>query len=261
MLSPGVSPALAGPVYAEARPGMYLHDGATSVTYWVHEWPRGHAFCIMLASLLAEGSHHRRSFAMIFEHLGPRQAAAVKARAQDAGFAMAALRWGWACPGGGGDDDAPRPGAAARFRPVGLAAPAQSRSRPLRRTYGGSTSAHDHPVPPGRLNPVMRLGRALAPTEAEQPCRGQQRRGQQRCGHRAQGSARTRGQPLAGRAGEVAISDESHAPAAAEDTELAQAIAVLARAQQDAVWDRTTAGGRREPLGAAPGIWNPHQSA
>jgi hypothetical protein len=71
---PGVSPALAGPAYAEAKPGVYLHDGAASVTYWVHEWPRGHAYCTTLASLLAEGSHHRRSFGMIFEPLGPRQA-------------------------------------------------------------------------------------------------------------------------------------------------------------------------------------------
>ncbi len=111
---PGVDPALAGPVHAEARPGVYLHDGAASVTYWVHEWPRGHAYCTTLASLLAEGSH-RRSFSITIEPLGPRvaerdvmrertarhvairmrqrtgqivpeheQAAAVKARTQDA---------------------------------------------------------------------------------------------------------------------------------------------------------------------------------
>ena len=111
---PGVDPALAGPVHAEARPGVYLHDGAASVTYWVHEWPRGHAYCTTLASLLAEGSH-RRSFCINIEPLGPRvaerdvmrertarhvairmrqrtgqivpeheQAAAVKARTQDA---------------------------------------------------------------------------------------------------------------------------------------------------------------------------------
>ncbi len=70
---PGVNPALAGPVYAEARPGVYLHDGAASATYWVHEWPRGHAYCTTLASLLAEGSH-RRSFCITIEPLGPRVA-------------------------------------------------------------------------------------------------------------------------------------------------------------------------------------------
>jgi hypothetical protein len=72
-LPPGVTPALAGPVYAEARPGVYLHDGAASASYWVHEWPRGQVYCTALASLLAEGSH-RRSFGLIIEPLGPRQA-------------------------------------------------------------------------------------------------------------------------------------------------------------------------------------------
>jgi hypothetical protein len=33
----GVSPRWSAPVYAEAKPGVYLHDGAASVTYWVHE--------------------------------------------------------------------------------------------------------------------------------------------------------------------------------------------------------------------------------
>ena len=72
-LPPGVPPALAGPAYAEAKPGVYLHDGTASVTYWVHDWPRSQAFCTALAPLLGEGSH-RRSFCMILEPLGPRQA-------------------------------------------------------------------------------------------------------------------------------------------------------------------------------------------
>jgi hypothetical protein len=72
-LDPGTSPALAGPVYAEARPGRYIHDGAVSVAYWVQNWPRSHAFCTALGPLLADGSH-RRSFGMIFEPLSPRQA-------------------------------------------------------------------------------------------------------------------------------------------------------------------------------------------
>jgi hypothetical protein len=72
-MPPGVAPALAGPAYAEARPGAYLHDGTASVTYWVHEWPRSQAYCTALAPLLGEGKH-RRSFCLIFEPLGPRQA-------------------------------------------------------------------------------------------------------------------------------------------------------------------------------------------
>jgi hypothetical protein len=72
-LKPGTSPALAGPMYAEARPGRYVHDGAVSVAYWMQGWPRSHAFCTVLGPLLADGSH-RRSFGMIYEPLTPRQA-------------------------------------------------------------------------------------------------------------------------------------------------------------------------------------------
>jgi hypothetical protein len=83
-LPPGVTPALAGPVYAEAKPGVYLHDGAASVTYWVHEWPRGQVYCTTLASLLSEGSHHRRSFSLVIEPLGPRLAERVVMRERTA---------------------------------------------------------------------------------------------------------------------------------------------------------------------------------
>ena len=71
-LAPGVPPELAGPAYAEARPGVYLHDGAASVTYWVHEWPRSQAYCTALAPLLGEGQ--RRSVSLTIEPLGPRVA-------------------------------------------------------------------------------------------------------------------------------------------------------------------------------------------
>jgi hypothetical protein len=64
---PGVSPALAGPAAAEARPGHYLHDGALSAAYWVHDWPRSQVYSTALAPLLGEGSY-RRSFAL---HVGP----------------------------------------------------------------------------------------------------------------------------------------------------------------------------------------------
>ena len=68
----GVSPDLAAPVYAEARAGTYLHDGAVSASYWVHSWP-GQAYSTALGPLLGDGSH-RRSFGMIFEPLSPRTA-------------------------------------------------------------------------------------------------------------------------------------------------------------------------------------------
>ena len=48
-LVPGVDPGAAGPAGAEARPGVYLHDGASSVTYWVHDWPRSQVYCTVLA--------------------------------------------------------------------------------------------------------------------------------------------------------------------------------------------------------------------
>jgi hypothetical protein len=72
VMPPGISPGLAGPVYAEARPGSYLHDGAVSVSYWVHSWPR-QAYSTALGPLLGDGSH-RRSFGIIFEPLNPRAA-------------------------------------------------------------------------------------------------------------------------------------------------------------------------------------------
>ena len=72
-LASGVDPALAGPAGAEARPGYYAHDGAHSVTYWVHSWPRHEVFSTALAPLLGEGGH-RRAFSLHVEPLGPRAA-------------------------------------------------------------------------------------------------------------------------------------------------------------------------------------------
>ena len=69
---PGVSPDLAAPVYAEARPGTYLHDGAVSASYWVHSWP-SQAYSTALGPLLGDGSH-RRSFGIVYEPLSPRTA-------------------------------------------------------------------------------------------------------------------------------------------------------------------------------------------
>ena len=52
---------------------MYAHDGASPVTYWVHDWPRSQVYCTALAPLLGDGSH-RRSFGLIIEPLSPRTA-------------------------------------------------------------------------------------------------------------------------------------------------------------------------------------------
>jgi hypothetical protein len=72
-LAPGTSPRHAGPVHAESRPGRYVHDGGTSVSYQVQDWPRSQAHCTVLAPLLADGGA-RRSLSMIFEPLPPRAA-------------------------------------------------------------------------------------------------------------------------------------------------------------------------------------------
>lgn len=72
-LAAGVDPAVAGPAAAEARPGVYSHDGAYSVTFWVHSWPRNEVYATALAPLLGEGAH-RRAFSFHVEPLGPRDA-------------------------------------------------------------------------------------------------------------------------------------------------------------------------------------------
>ncbi len=72
-LAAGVDPGVAGPAAAEAQPGAYAHDGAWSVTYWVHDWPRNQVYATVLSPLLGEGAH-RRSFSMHIEPLGPREA-------------------------------------------------------------------------------------------------------------------------------------------------------------------------------------------
>lgn len=70
-LPSGVEPALAGPAAAQANAGNYAHDGATSVTYWVYNWPKHQVPATCLAPLLGEGAH-RRSFSMHIEPLSPR---------------------------------------------------------------------------------------------------------------------------------------------------------------------------------------------
>jgi hypothetical protein len=70
---PGISLDQAAPVYAESRPGCYVHDGAASVSYWVHSWPQSQAYSTTLGPLLADGNC-RRSLSLVFEPLGPRQA-------------------------------------------------------------------------------------------------------------------------------------------------------------------------------------------
>jgi hypothetical protein len=92
-LGAGTSPALAGPVYAESRPGMYVHDGAVSVSYWVHAWPSSRTWCTALGPLLADGSH-RRSFGIIFEPLSPRSAERAVMRERTARHVAVRMRQG-----------------------------------------------------------------------------------------------------------------------------------------------------------------------
>ncbi|WP_051797571.1 SCO6880 family protein [Catenuloplanes japonicus] len=72
-LPAGADPALAGPAAAVANAGSYVHDGAVSATFWVHDWPRTEVYATALAPLLGEGAH-RRAFSLHFEPLGPRDA-------------------------------------------------------------------------------------------------------------------------------------------------------------------------------------------
>jgi hypothetical protein len=72
-LAAGVDPGAAGPSAAEAKPGSYHHDGAQSVSFWVHDWPRNQVYSTALAPLLGE-STHRRAFSLHIEPLGPRAA-------------------------------------------------------------------------------------------------------------------------------------------------------------------------------------------
>ena len=72
--SRGQPAAWPGPVYAEARPGTYIHDGAVSVSYWVQSWPRSQAYCTALAPLLGDGQPPPVRSRWCIEPLGPRAA-------------------------------------------------------------------------------------------------------------------------------------------------------------------------------------------
>ncbi|WP_306211043.1 SCO6880 family protein [Actinoplanes sp. RD1] len=90
-LEPGVDPAAAGPAAAIAEPGSYVHDGAQSVTFWVHDWPRNEVYATALAPLLGEGQH-RRAFSLHVEPLGPRQAEREVMRERTARSVAVAMR-------------------------------------------------------------------------------------------------------------------------------------------------------------------------
>ena len=90
-LEAGVDPAVAGPAAALAEPGAYQHDGARSVTFWVHDWPRNEVFATALAPLLGEGAH-RRAFSLHVEPLGPRQAEREVMRERTARTVAVAMR-------------------------------------------------------------------------------------------------------------------------------------------------------------------------
>ncbi|KJS59707.1 SCO6880 family protein [Streptomyces rubellomurinus] len=69
----GVSPTAAGPSAAHAWRGRYEHDGAVSVTYAVHSWPKNKVYATALAPLLGEGKY-RRTLNLHFEPRSPRAA-------------------------------------------------------------------------------------------------------------------------------------------------------------------------------------------
>ncbi|MCK9897415.1 SCO6880 family protein [Frankia sp. AgB32] len=73
-LAPGVDPALAGPVAAEAKLGSYHHDGGYSVTYQVYEWPRSPVAAGGLVPVLRSTATARRAIAMVYEPLPPSEA-------------------------------------------------------------------------------------------------------------------------------------------------------------------------------------------
>lgn len=70
--APGVRPQDAGPVYAASHADRYEHDGATSTTWYVEEWPHK-AWPTTLAPLLGDGTY-RRTLSVIYEPLSPRRA-------------------------------------------------------------------------------------------------------------------------------------------------------------------------------------------
>lgn len=90
-LASGVDPAVAGPAAAVSQPGAYTHDGAQSVTFWVHDWPRNEVYATALAPLLGEGQH-RRAFSLHVEPLGPRQAEREVMRERTARSVAIAMR-------------------------------------------------------------------------------------------------------------------------------------------------------------------------
>ncbi|MEV7601680.1 SCO6880 family protein [Kitasatospora sp. NPDC089797] len=69
----GVAPAAAGPSAADSWRGRYEHDGAVSVTYSVHSWPKNKVYSTALAPLLGEGKY-RRSLNIHYEPRSPRAA-------------------------------------------------------------------------------------------------------------------------------------------------------------------------------------------
>jgi hypothetical protein len=81
-IAPGVDPRLAGPAAAEAGWASYRHDGGHSVTYQIHEWPRIGVPAWFLRPVLTAQSVARRSFALVVEPIGPREAEKAVMRAR-----------------------------------------------------------------------------------------------------------------------------------------------------------------------------------
>lgn len=90
-LAPGLAPHLAGPAAADTGWKSYTHDGATSVTFAVADWPRTNVHASFLTPVL-HSAGARRSFSLHVEPLGPREARrriAVEATKAETALALA----------------------------------------------------------------------------------------------------------------------------------------------------------------------------
>ncbi|MGQ0843486.1 MAG: SCO6880 family protein [Sporichthyaceae bacterium] len=91
-LAAGVEPSLAGPAAAQAAWGHYRHDGAWSVTYGVHDWPRTGVPAWFLRPVLTAQSTARRSVALHVEPVAAREAEKVVMRARTKRSVAVAMR-------------------------------------------------------------------------------------------------------------------------------------------------------------------------
>ncbi|MGQ0846806.1 MAG: SCO6880 family protein [Sporichthyaceae bacterium] len=91
-LPAGVEPSLAGPAAAEASWSHYRHDGAWSVTYGIHDWPRAGVPAWFLRPVLTAQHTARRSVALHVEPVPAREAEKAVMRARTKRQVAVAMR-------------------------------------------------------------------------------------------------------------------------------------------------------------------------